>query len=282
MKPLMRHVAVLILVALAAAPSWARDLTEIHSSGRLTVAARPSSTLIYSPDTRDLPGFCYELASAFARAIDLDVDMVPVSSFRDYWEPVESDGTPALLTEVDLYADILTVTPQRREAVAMVPFIDNTEILVGASTTTAESFEDLRGRRIAVVEGMSFGRVLESALTAAGVPYQREPAGIRRGVIVPTSTTETADTDAVRILLLPPGTRTTLMFFPDQLAKGAIDFFILDSFSLFHQLTMSQSLRTSVRPAFPLNREVGRLAFATSRHAPELEAALGNWMRQYR
>lgn len=281
-KQLIYLLALLFLVVLAAAPLPARDLSEIRQSGRLAVAARTTSTLIFSPDTEDLPGFCYELASAFARSIDLEVNVTPVGSFRDYWEPVHSDDTPALLTEVDLYADILTVTPERREMVAMVPFIESTEILVGAATTTAECLDDLRGRRVAVVEGMSFQRVLEAALTAAEIPFRRERVEVHQGVIVSRSSTEPADTGAVRILLLPPGTRTTLMFFPDQLAKGSTDFFILDSFSLFHQLSMSQSLRTSVRPLFPLNSEVGRLGFAVSRHATELKAALENWMRQYR
>ncbi len=278
----VRHLIVLFAVALCAVPGMARDLSEIRQSGRIAVAARPTSTLIFSPATEDLPGFCYELASAFARSIGLEVGMTPVDSFRDYWDPVDSDGTPALLTEVDLYADILTVTPERREMVAMVPFIESTEVLVGPATATAERLEDLRGRRVAVVEGMCFQEVLEAALTAAEVPFRRTRVEVDGGVIVSPPGEEAADADAVQILLLPPETRTTLMFFPDQLAKGTIDFFILDSLSLFHQLNMSQRLRATVRPVFPLNREVGRLSFAVSPDATELKAALETWVRRYR
>jgi len=280
----MRPLLALALAAFSATPVLARDLPEIRQSGRLVVAARPTSTLIFSPGTEDLPGFSYELAVAFARSIDAEVDMVRVGSFRDYWQPAKPDGTPALLTEVDLYADILSVTPQRRETVDMIPFIENTEILVGASTTTAKSLEDLQGRRVAVVEGMSFQRVLETALSAAGIPFRREPAEVRGGVIVPKDhpAPDRSPTGPVRILLLPSCTCTTLMFFPNQLAMGSIDFFILDSLSLFHQLNISQSLRNAVRPLFPLSGEVGRLAFAVSRHAPELHAVLGDWMARYR
>ena len=90
------------------------------------------------------------------------------------------------------------------------------------------------------------------------------------------------DAAEVQLLLLPPGMRTTLMFFPEQLALGSVDFFILDSFSLFHQLNVSQALRNMVRPLFPVNENVGELAFGSSPDTPELNSALDRWMREFR
>jgi ABC-type amino acid transport substrate-binding protein len=90
------------------------------------------------------------------------------------------------------------------------------------------------------------------------------------------------ETEGVQLLLLPAGMRTTLMFFPEQLSLGSVDAFLLDSFSLFHQLHVSQALRSMVRPLFPVNDEIGELAFGTSARTPELNGTLASWMEEYR
>lgn len=266
----------------------AADLPEIHGRGVLEAAARPVSTLIYSPTHSELPGFCYELAEEFARSLDVEIDVQPVDSFRAYWQRGSDQSRLSLFDEVDLYAEILTVTPERRELLSMTPYVENTEILVGRAGSTATELRDLRGMRVAVVEGMSFQHVLEDALSHHGVSYSRVPAMLRDGGVVPRDHGAEAEAgqngaaDRVELLLLPSGMRTTLMFFPEQLAKGSVDFFILDSFSLFHQLNVSQAMRTMVRPLFPVNDKVGELAFGTSLATPELNRALHRWMQAFR
>jgi ABC-type amino acid transport substrate-binding protein len=261
----------------------AEDFPQIRKQGELTAGARPISTLIYSPENKTMPGFCYELASKFAESLDVELKVVPVESFREYWKRNEAGDELALMNEVDIYAEILTVTPEREKILHMTPFIENSEVLVGNADSRARTFEDLLGKRISVVKGMSFQNVLEKALNAHDIPFVSVPAVLENGTIVPAPGHEVKDSeDAVTLLLLPPDTRTTIMFFPEQLSKDAIDFFILDSFSFFHQFNISQTLRQSVRPVFPINDEIGELAFGVSKEATALAAALDRWMSSFK
>ena len=264
--------------------SWlmAEDLPEIKERGELTAGARPVSTLIYSPDNETMPGFCYELVSKFAESLDVELKIQPIDSFREYWKRTETGNGLVLMKKVDIYAEILTVTPDREKLLHMTPFIENSEVLVGDAGGTAHTFEDLRGRRISVVKGMSFQNVLEKALVAHGIPFARIPAVLENGTIIPAPDHGMGNSkDGVSLLLLPPDTRTTIMFFPEQIAKGAVDFFILDSFSLFHQLNTSQTLRRTVRPVFPINDRIGKLAFGVDKEATALAAALDEWMSSF-
>jgi ABC-type amino acid transport substrate-binding protein len=260
----------------------ASDLPEIRSRGELRIAARPVSTLIYSPGNSEYPGFCYEIAEAFAEHLDVELRVEAVESFRSYWEVEQGGAPPSLLNKVDMYADILTVTPERQRLIHMTPFVENTEVLVGAADSSAETLADLRGSRVAVVEGMSFHAVLENALSRQDVPFVRVPAVLEEGRIRRVEPAGEDIGNTVRVLTLPPGTRTTLMFFPGQLSMGTIDYFILDSFSLFHQLHLSQMLRGQVRPIFPLSDRVGRLAFGSSPDSTALNRALDRWMSSFR
>jgi ABC-type amino acid transport substrate-binding protein len=264
----------------------AADLPEIRRRGVLQVAARPVSTLIYSPGNSEFPGFCYELAEEFSKALDVDMTVNPVDSFRSYWQHGGDQERLALFHEVDLYAEILTITESRQELLSMTPYVENTEILVGRFGSTVTDLRDLRGLRVAVVEGMSFQPVLEQVLSQQGVPFTRVPAVLRDGRIVPRDRRDARgardEQQRVQLLLLPPGTRTTLMLFPEQLALGTIDVFVLDSFSLFHQLHASQALRSMVRPLFPVSERIGRLGFGTSTHTPELNEMLSSWMEEFR
>jgi ABC-type amino acid transport substrate-binding protein len=230
-----------------------------------------------------MPGFCYELASEFSESLDVELKVVPVESFREYWERTEAGDELVLMNDVDMYAEILTVTPEREKILHMTPFIENAEVLVGNADSRARTFEDLLGKRISVVKGMAFQSVLENALNAHDIPFVRIPAVLENGTIVPEPGHAVKESeDAVNVLLLPPDTRTTIMFFPEQLAKDAIDFFILDSFSFFHQFNISRRLRQSVRPIFPINNQMGELAFGVSKGSTALTAALNEWMRSFK
>ncbi|MFP4374986.1 MAG: transporter substrate-binding domain-containing protein [Spirochaetaceae bacterium] len=277
----------LLLLLVFAGRGEAADLAQIRDRGVLEVAARPISTLIYSPGNSEFPGFCYELARAFARSLDVEIAVQPVDSFSAYWERGEDRAHLSLFEDVDMYAEILTVNEERKDLLFLTPYIESTEILVGRAESEATDLRDLAGKRVAVVEGMSFQPVLEEALSEQGVGFRRVPAALEDGMIVARETGDNsvAHTDAeasVELLLLPPGMRTTLMFFPEQLALGAIDFFVLDSFSLFHQLNVSHTLRGMVRPLFPLSESVGELAFGSSFDATELNSALDRWMVAFR
>jgi ABC-type amino acid transport substrate-binding protein len=284
-----RKTSLLTLVLSVVFAGWvsAADLSQIRSRGILEVAARPISTLIFSPGNSELPGFCYELAREFARSLGVETAVQPVDSFGAYWQRGDDRASLSLFNEVDLYAEILTVTQKRKELLSMTPYIESTEILVGRAGSGATELRDLLGKRVAVVEGMSFQHVLEEALSQHGVAYRRVPAILEDGVIVPRDLEagESVHNDAaqsVQLLLLPPGMRTTLMFFPEQLALGSVDFFILDSFSLFHQLNVSQALRGMVRPLFPVSESVGELALGSSLDTPALNRALDRWMKEFR
>jgi ABC-type amino acid transport substrate-binding protein len=218
----------------------------------------------------------------FADSLELALKINPVGSFREYWKRTKTGNELLLMKEVDIYAEILTVTPEREKILHMTPFIENSEVLVGSSRSRVNSFEDLLGKRISMVKGMSFQNVLEEALNARHIPFERIPAILENGTIVPALGNSVTDRgNVVTLLLLPPGTRTTIMFFPEQLSKGAIDFFILDSFSFFHQLKISQTLRRSVRPIFPINERVGALAFGVDKKATALATALDEWMSSF-
>ncbi len=277
-----RKTAILFLLLLILATVWltAEDLPEIRRRGVLRVAARPVSTLIYSPSNSEFPGFCYELAREFARSQNLEIAVQSVDSFGAYWQRSDDNRSLALFGEVDLYAEILTVTSARQELLSMVPFVDNAEIVVGRADNRATELSDLLGKRVAVIDGMSFQQVLEDALSQQGIAYRLVPAALEEGTIVPRDRAQ--GVEEVQLFLLPPGMPTTLLFFPQQLTLGSIDFFVVDSFSLFHQLNVSQTLRSLVRPLFPVSDAVGELALGTSSDTPQLTDTLSHWMNEFR
>ncbi|MEX2442495.1 MAG: transporter substrate-binding domain-containing protein [Alkalispirochaeta sp.] len=281
--------AILSLLLLTFSTVWllAADLPEIRRRGVLRVAARPVSTLIFSPGNSEFPGFCYEIAREFAGSQDLEIAVQLVNSFGAYWQHSDDNRSLSLFQEVDLYAEILTVTSDRQELLSMVPYVDNTEILVGRADSRATELSDLRGKRVAVIEGMSFQQVLEDALSQQEIAYRLVPAALKGGAIVPRDRAQGGHeqgqgVEEVQLFLLPPGMPTTLMFFPGQLTLDSVDFFVADSFSLFHQLNVSQSLRSLVRPLFPVNGAVGELALGTSSDTPQLTNTLSRWMTEFR
>ena len=261
--------------------SWliSEDLPEIKERGELIAGVRPVSTLIYSPDNETMPGLCYELVLKFAESLNLELEIKPIESFREYWKKTDSGNELILMNTVDIYAEILTVTPERKRMLHMTPFIENSEVLVGGADSTAHTFEDLLGKRISVVKGMSFQNILEKALGTKDIPFTRIPAVLENGTVIPAPGHAVKINNAVvNLLLLPPDTQTTIMFFPEQISKGAVDFFIIDSLSFFHQLNTSQTLRRAVRPIFPINDHTGKLAFAVDKEAAALASALDEWM----
>ncbi|WP_129408028.1 transporter substrate-binding domain-containing protein [Marinitoga lauensis] len=141
-----------------------RDLKEILDSGYLIIGIRniPSET-IYLPDSVGRPGFCYELAKIYADYLNVELKIHIVDSFVDYWTKngeivlkKEHAETPDIYGKVDVVADIITVTPERKKIVNMIPFIENAEILYARKDIEAQDFNDLKGKKIITGEAFNF------------------------------------------------------------------------------------------------------------------------------
>ncbi|MEM9533194.1 MAG: membrane-bound lytic murein transglycosylase MltF [Pseudomonadota bacterium] len=131
------------------------QLAEVLERGTLRVATVNSPVTFYNVQEQD-QGLEFDLASAFARTLGVELEMVVVPRFADVLAAV-ADGT------TDLAAANITATAARESRVAFSePYQQTTQFVVyKAGQKKPRSPADLVGREITVVADSSYAETLQ-------------------------------------------------------------------------------------------------------------------------
>lgn len=141
-------------------------LTNLKLTGTLKVATRPIE-YVYDPHPDGtVSGFNFRLLKSFADEIGIDLDLQLVE-FSDYFykegyniEDVKADPSiayvPDLLEEVDLYCDVLTVTPWREKLFAFVKTLPVKEVIVAPKALHFNSLKELDGKKVALIRHSTY------------------------------------------------------------------------------------------------------------------------------
>lgn len=288
-------VIVAALAALAAGSAAARDLEEILTSGKLVVGLRRTpTTYVVDQKTGVEGGFTWELASAFAAGLGLRLEVVTIPTFADLWTldgklPPGYDKDPALAYTPDLYrsvdfaADILSPLPWRERLVAMVPFIENTDIVLARKDLGLKSHRDLAGRRTFVVAGMASYASFTAKMKELGMPYVEEPVTVAdletepRLVTAAGPTQPSARSGPVRLHVVPAGTPFKSFTGVWLIHSNQVDFGVSDYLTVLLQLWDNPSFRGSVVPAFSFSGAAQPLCFTLAKDRPRLAAELARF-----
>ncbi len=270
---------------------WSADLTEIQSRGYITAGIRKISTAIYLGEEYTNKGFCHDIVKAFADNLDVDLDLRIVKNFTDYWKKdgvivfkTNSTDTPDIYKEIDLAADIITLTDQREKFVNMVPFIENTEIFVGRKDLEMHSYDDLRGLRLFTLESIGFYQLIKDELNKRDIPFVVNKVSLneKTGDMNYLPGKGEVPLNGVEILIIPKDAKHIQLSSYHQILLGHADITIQDSFSFFLHYSSSDTIKDGLKSMFPVNGKIGSLAFCTSYNTVHLNKKLAEFMKQYR
>jgi ABC-type amino acid transport substrate-binding protein len=108
-------------------------------------------------------GFQYRLAEYLAEMLGMKID-VHIVTMDDYFSASESDK-PDLLRSVDLYADILTILPERERMLRFVRTIPVKQMLITRKGDELRSISALQGKFISIQPQSSYAVRLRSIET---------------------------------------------------------------------------------------------------------------------
>jgi ABC-type amino acid transport substrate-binding protein len=169
-------------------------LETIRRRGTLRVGMRVK-TGVYVPGTQAARGFHYELAERLAGLIGVDLSITIVEGISDYFDLDAIGATPEtadkeslrLPIDVDIYADIITILPEREELVDFVPMIPVRQLVITRHGEEIESLSELEDRVVAMVRGSSYeSQVARYGQTLNFVPqmlYVASTADMVRAVV---------------------------------------------------------------------------------------------------
>ncbi|WGS64022.1 transglycosylase SLT domain-containing protein [Marinitoga aeolica] len=267
----------------------ARTLKEILDSGYLIIGIRNiPSDVVYQPDIPNKPGFCYELAKSFADYLNVDMKIKIVNYFSDYWTKNGKNmlknnlsGIPDIYNSIDIVADIITVTDQRKKLVKMIPFIENAELFFTRKSENISSYNDFKGKKIITAETYNFYTTLINELNKRKLHYIINKISIDNDKIIFLEPYKKPSKNDVEILLIPEGIKFNRYAFYYQVILKNADISILDSFSFFSKIFNTYTFKENLKPLFIANN-IGYLAFCTSPKTLELNAVLGNFMSLFK
>lgn len=285
----IKHLAFLLLsAALFMVSLNARDLDEIKASGVLKVGMRGYSSLSYDSSNKVYPGFLYEMAYAFAKSQGLKMELTVVKSFAAYWE---KDGEvltqtnrieiPDIYEQIDIAAEVFTVTPQRQKLIHMSPYIENMELFFGNNKMPLNGYGDLLGKRILLYEGMSFYPTFVKELEKRQIPYERiyiRPSGDT----VEPLTAHKDHPAKVNLYLFPADEKVDGKLIYHYIAKGFLDGSINDSLGIIFRLFSNSYYSKNLRPYFPLNTKKTLLAWGSNPKSLKLNSEIEAFIKEYK
>jgi len=254
-----------ILLLLVCAVGVGRDLLDILGTKELRVGIRNiSSEVVYFPKNENRPGFCFELAKDFADYLHVKMKIVEFDNLYSYFD----DG---VFDKVDIIADVLTITDARKKVMNLVPFVENGEILFGRTGESVSKLEDLKGKRVLVLEGFVFFNLLKTELDNAKIGYVVN-------MVYPTDNDlqylndnyTKASKNVVEILLVSKDFEYYDYFDYVQVIQKNADVGIVDTFSFAQKYFNTLFLKQNIVPLMLLRKEIGYLGFGFSKNSPLL------------
>src|SRR5699024_7309824 len=147
-------IAVVVVAATTSGDSGLNQVERIHARGSLTMLTVNGASTYYL-GAEDETGFEYELALAFARYLDVPLEVIVVPSVADL--------VPALLEgRGDFVAANLTRTPQRQPRLRFGPAYETVvpTVVYRRGTPRPRSIEEMTAGRLAVMEGTVYPPLL--------------------------------------------------------------------------------------------------------------------------
>jgi ABC-type amino acid transport substrate-binding protein len=220
----------------------------------------------------------------------VDMKIKIVNYFSDYWKKdgknmLKSDisGTPDIYKNIDIVADIITVTEQRKKIVKMIPFIENVELFFTRKDEKINSYDDFKGKKIITAEAYNFYTTLLNNLKEKNMHYIINKIDVKdNGEIIYMKPYTKPSKDDIEILLIPDGIKFNRYTFYYQVILKNADISIFDSFSFFSKLFNTFTFKENLKPLFPANKNIGYLAFCTSYDTPELSASLEKFLSEFK
>jgi len=251
------------LLLLVCALGIGRDLFDVLGTKELRVGIRNiSSEVVYFPNNENRPGFCFELAKEFADYLGVNVKIIEFDDLYDYFD----DGT---FDNVDIIADILTITDARKKVMNLVPFIENGEVLFGRIGESVSKLEDLKGKRVLALESFVFFNFLKTELDNAKVSYVVNRVYPTNNVLQYLNDNYTKPSkNVVEILLVPKDFAYYDYFDYVQVIRGNADVGIVDTFSFVQKYFNTLFLKQNIVPLMMLRKETGYLGFGFSKASP--------------
>jgi polar amino acid transport system substrate-binding protein len=143
--------ALFVLGGLAAVPARGGDLAQLKERGRLVMLSypHPVSLFVKQPRPGEFEGLDYDLVKTFARALGVELEVRPVTSFDDL--------IPELLAgRGDVVASSFSITRERDRQVDFTePYFPVLVMVVVKKGSDIRRERDLAGRRGATVKGSS-------------------------------------------------------------------------------------------------------------------------------
>ena len=255
----------------------ARDWQEIVKSGTLNVGVRTAAQVVYRPASPEKPGMTYEMVREFAVLHGLKLNLVEISSFSTYWKG--ESGTPPIYDDIDLAAEIFTVTDKRKKRVKLTPFVDNIELFFAAKGSPIKTYDDLKGKTILTYEAMSFYPLVKHQFEGHGIAYQETfvtPVGDKNGSFtIPESFKKSPD--KINLMVFPRGTKAkaTMSYLP--VADKVIDVGINDGIGVLYRVFEVGHFKDKLRPLFPANSKRNQLAWGSPHDAAELNKKIAEF-----
>ena len=288
MRLLFRYVLGFFGVGLLALSGMARDWDEIAASGVIHVGMRDLSSLARDSNSKEYPGFLYEMAEAFAAENGLRLEVHIVDSFAKYWtkegEILTQTGrvaTPDIYNAIDFAAEAFTVTSSRQKLVHLSPYIENVELFFGTTDAPLREYKDLIGKRVLLYESMSFYPVLKAELEARGIPYEIVYIHQKEDAVV-MLTPHVDKKEKVNLYLFPASETTDGKLVYHYIAKKFADVSINDSLGIIFRLFSNSYYTQNLRPYFPVNATRTELAWGSSHENKVLNEKIDAFIERYK
>jgi len=248
----------------------ARDWASIEKSGTLKVALREGSKLVFHSTNKDEQGMMYDMANSFAKYYGLKIEIQTVPSFADYWKlngkillKNEITQTPEIYNDIDIAAEIFTVTKRREELIHMSPYLNNVEIFFGKHSQNIKSYKDLIGKRVLTYESMSFIKVILKEMKNKNIPYTITYVNHKNDkLILPKN--HKIDKDVINVYLFPLDTKSDSSLIYHYMAEGEADVSLNDTISVMISLFGDNYYSSKLRPFFPIQKNMTELAWGSS------------------
>ena len=180
----MRILSVLLTlaVALTATPALAQDtLEKIKSSGTLTIGTRTGSPpFAYVNKNNEWVGFSIDLVEQLVKP---EIEKAVGKSIKvEKKESAPATRIPLLTSNaVDLIAETMTDTPQRRETVdfSLTFFVTGAQFLV-KKNSPIKGIESIAGRRVAAQQGSTNAKLIRERMPTARLQeFPDQPAAFQ-------------------------------------------------------------------------------------------------------
>jgi membrane-bound lytic murein transglycosylase MltF len=259
---------IFLSVLLFASSLYARSFEEIKNSKVLKVAMRQNGMTYSLQDNKIIANFDYALALEFGKYLGVNIEIVKVDSFKDYWLKdgefifkQDAPSTPDLFKKADMTLDIISVNESRLKHINMVPYIQNRSIIFTNKNKKIQKVEGLVGKRILLFDGMQSQLMLKKELEKRDIPTKVSYVSFDKETKNFTGLKDAKiDKNSVNIFLINKNTKMPFLSVYFAVFQGDVDASSADTFSLFQKLQKYTYLKGDLYPAFSLEKDMGYLS----------------------